>query len=149
MIKLKSNDRASISVQRKVHQCAGQKDNRLAQGANLQLVTIVMLDGGGNLVTAEREDGCAPLRFPMAKGKAYASLFVGVASSVLGERNTERTTFVASVAAASLCHFVAVASGVHILNEHNRMIGSAVFSGALSHEDQQIAIAGIEFVGFT
>lgn len=118
-----------------------------ARRAKLPPLTIVVLDGGGNLVAAEREDGCAPLRFPVAKGKAYASLGIGVASGVLGERNAERTAFVASVAAASQGHFIAVAGGVPILDEHDRVIGAVGISGASSDEDQQAAIAGIEQAG--
>ncbi len=119
----------------------------LAREAKLPPLTIVVLDGGGNLVAAEREDGCAPLRFPVAQGKAYAALGIGVASGVLGVRNAERTAFVASVAAASQGHFVAVAGGVPILNEHNCVIGAVGVSGASSDEDQQAAIAGIELAG--
>lgn len=118
-----------------------------AREANLPPLTIVVLDGGGNLVAAEREDGCAPLRFPVAKGKAYASLGIGVASGVLSERNAERTAFVASVSAASQGHFVAVAGGVPILNEQHCVIGAVGISGASSDEDQQAAIAGIEQAG--
>lgn len=115
-----------------------------ARKENLPPLTIVVLDGGGHLVAAEREDGCAPLRFPVANGKAYAALGIGVASGVVGERNAERTAFVASVAAASQGHFVAVAGGVPILNDQQRVIGAVGVSGASSEEDQQAAIAGIE-----
>lgn len=118
-----------------------------ARKENLPPLTIVVLDGGGHLVAAEREDGCAPLRFPVAKGKAYAALGIGVASGVVGERNAERTAFVASVAAASHGHFVAVAGGVPILNDQQRVIGAVGVSGASSEEDQQAAIAGIEQAG--
>ncbi len=124
-------------------------DGARAQARNSALppLTIVVLDGGGNLVAAEREDGCAPLRFPVAQGKAYASLGIGVASGVIGARNTERTAFVASVAAASQGHFVAVAGGVPILDQQNCVIGAVGVSGASSEEDQQAAIAGIELAG--
>jgi glc operon protein GlcG len=114
-----------------------------ARKASMPPLTIVVLDGGGNLVVAEREDGCAPLRFPVAQGKAYAALGIGVASGVIGERNAERTAFIASVAAASQGHFVAVAGGVPILNEQNCVIGAVGVSGASSDEDQQAAIEGI------
>lgn len=124
-------------------------DGALAQARHLELppLTIVVLDGGGNLVAAEREDGCAPLRFPVAQGKAYASLGIGVASGVIGTRNAERTAFVSSVAAASQGHFVAVAGGVPILDNQQCVIGAVGVSGASSDEDQQAAIAGIERAG--
>jgi uncharacterized protein GlcG (DUF336 family) len=118
-----------------------------ARDASLAPLTIVVLDGGGHVVAAEREDGCAPLRFPVAQGKAYAALGIGVASGVMGARNAERTAFIASVAAASQGHFVAVAGGVPILDEQNCVIGAVGVSGASSDEDQQAAIAGIELAG--
>jgi uncharacterized protein GlcG (DUF336 family) len=126
-------------------------DGAMAQAreAKLPPLTIIVLDGGGHVVAAEREDGCAPLRFPVAQGKAYASLGIGVASGVSGARNAERTAFVASVAAASQGHFVAVAGGVPILNNQHCVIGAVGVSGASSDEDQQAAIAGIELAGLS
>ncbi|OJA05464.1 heme-binding protein [Halomonas sp. QHL1] len=121
----------------------------LARDSGLPPLTIVVLDGGGNLIAAEREDGCAPLRFPVAQGKAYAALGVGVASGVIGARNADRTAFIASVAAASQGHFVAVAGGVPILNEQNCVIGAVGVSGASSDEDQQAAIEGIKQAGLS
>lgn len=115
-----------------------------ARQADLPPLTFVVLDNGGHIVAAEREDGCAPLRFPVAKGKAHAALGMGIASGVVGERNSERPAFLASVAAASQGHFVPVAGGVPILNEQNLVIGAIGISGASSDEDQQAAITGIE-----
>ncbi len=118
-----------------------------ARKADLPPLTIVVLDGGGHLVAAEREDGCAPLRFPVAQGKAFAALGIGVASGVIGERNSERPAFLASVAAASQGHFVAVAGGVPILDQSGYVIGAVGVSGASSGEDEQAAIAGIDAAG--
>ena len=119
-----------------------------AREADLTPLTIVVLDGGGHIVVAEREDGCAPLRYPVAQGKAYAALGIGVASGVSGERNQERPAFLASVAAASQGHFIPVAGGVLILDEQDCVVGAVGVSGASSSEDQQAAIAGIEAAGF-
>lgn len=121
----------------------------VARDSGLPPLTIVVLDGGGNLVAAEREDGCAPLRFPVAQGKAYAAMGVGIASGVIGARNADRSAFIASVAAASQGHFVAVAGGVPILNEQNCVIGAVGVSGASSDEDQQAAIEGIKQAGLS
>ncbi|WP_249978346.1 GlcG/HbpS family heme-binding protein [Vreelandella olivaria] len=118
-----------------------------ARHAELPPLTLVVLDGGGHVVAAEREDGCAPLRFPVAQGKAFAALGIGIASGVVGERNSERPAFLASVAAASQGHFVPVAGGVPILNDQHCVIGAVGVSGASSGEDQQAAIKGIESAG--
>lgn len=118
-----------------------------ARDAGMEPLTLVVLDGGGHVVAAEREDGCAPLRFPVAQGKAFAALGNGIASGVVGERNIERPAFLASVAAASAGHFVPVAGGVPILDDEGQVIGAVGASGASSGEDEAAAIAGIEDAG--
>ncbi|PMR73321.1 GlcG/HbpS family heme-binding protein [Billgrantia endophytica] len=120
-----------------------------ARSGDMEPLTVVVLDSGGHVVAAEREDGCAPLRFPVAQGKAFASLGNGVASSVVGARNAERPAFLASVAAASGGHFIPVAGGVLILDGRDQVIGAVGVSGASSAEDEAAAIAGIEAAGLT
>jgi glc operon protein GlcG len=119
-----------------------------ARNAGMEPLTAVVLDMGGNVIAAEREDGCAPLRFPVARGKAYAALGNGVASRIVGERNEQRPAFLASVAAASDGQFVPVPGGLVILNEKNCVIGAVGISGASSDEDEQAALAGIHEAGF-
>lgn len=118
-----------------------------AREQGMEPLTVVVLDGGGHVVAAEREDGCAPLRFPVAQGKAFAALGNGIASGVVGDRNSERPAFLASVAAAADGHFVPVAGGVPILDEEGQVIGAVGASGASSDEDEAAAIAGIEAAG--
>lgn len=112
-----------------------------------QPLTVVVLDGGGHVVAAEREDGCAPLRFPVAQGKAFAALGNGVSSGVVGSRNAERPAFLSSVASAAGGNFIPVAGGVLILDESKQVIGAVGVSGASSAEDERVAIAGIESAG--
>nr|WP_163502268.1 heme-binding protein [Halomonas socia] len=118
-----------------------------ARADEMEPLSVVVLDGGGHVVAAEREDGCAPLRLPVARGKAFAALGNGAASGVIGERNAERPAFLASVAAASGGHFVPVAGGVLILDEQQLVIGAVGVSGASSPQDQDAAQAGIEAAG--
>lgn len=118
-----------------------------AREADTTPLTVVVLDAGGHVIVAEREDGCAPLRFPVARGKAYAALGNGVASGVIGERNEQRPAFLASVTAAAEGRFVPVAGGVLILDENEQVIGAVGISGASSTDDEQAAIAGIRAAG--
>lgn len=118
-----------------------------ARSAEMPPLTAVVLDGGGQVVAAEREDGCAPLRLPVARGKAFAALGNGAASGVVGSRNAERPAFLACVAAASGGNFVPVAGGVLILDEAMQVIGAVGVSGASSEEDEKAALTGIEAAG--
>ena len=118
-----------------------------AREESMEPLSVVVLDGGGHVVAAEREDGCAPLRFPVARGKAFAALGNGASSGVVGERNAARPAFLASVAAASGGQFVPVAGGVLILDDQQLVIGAVGVSGASSPEDQRAAQAGIEAAG--
>ncbi|MCE8025425.1 MULTISPECIES: GlcG/HbpS family heme-binding protein [Halomonadaceae] len=118
------------------------------RSADMQPITVVVLDGGGHVVAAEREDGCAPLRFPVARGKAFAALGNGASSGVVGSRNAERPAFLASVAAAADGNFIPVAGGVLVLDEEAHVIGAVGVSGASSDEDESAALAGIRAAGF-
>ncbi|RCV91562.1 GlcG/HbpS family heme-binding protein [Billgrantia montanilacus] len=120
-----------------------------ARRVGTEPLTAVVLDGGGHMVATERENGCAPLRFPVAQGKAFAALGIGVASGVVGARNAERPAFLASVSTASGGHFIPVAGGVLILSADECVIGAVGVSGASSTEDESAAIAGIEAAGLT
>ncbi len=54
-------------------------DAALAEGRRLRLapLTLVVLDAGGHVVTAKREDGSGILRFEIAYGKAWGALGMG------------------------------------------------------------------------
>ncbi|MFC3393095.1 GlcG/HbpS family heme-binding protein [Aidingimonas halophila] len=118
-----------------------------ARAMRMEPLTVVVLDGGGNVVAAEREDGCAPLRYAVAKGKAFAAIGNGASSGVVGQRNAERPAFLASVAAASEGQFIPVPGGVLILDDQQCVIGAVGASGASSGEDEAAAVAGIEAAG--
>jgi len=120
----------------------------MARARDMDPLTAFVMDGGGNMIAAEREDGCAPLRLPVSRGKAFAALGNGASSRTVGERNEQRPAFLASVAAAADGQFVPVAGGVLILDPNDEVIGAVGISGASSDEDEQVAIAGIEAAGF-
>jgi glc operon protein GlcG len=112
-------------------------------------LTVVVLDVGGQLVAAEREDGSSALRFEIAQGKAYAALGLGIGSRTVGDRNKERAPFLNSLSAAADGRFVPVAGGVLVLNAEGQAIGAVGVSGDTSDADERAAVAGIEGAGFT
>jgi glc operon protein GlcG len=111
-------------------------------------LTVVVLDVGGHLVAAEREDGSSALRFEIAQGKAYAALGLGIGSRTIGDRNKGREPFLAALGAASDGRFVPVAGGVLVLNKEGQAVGAVGVSGDTSDADERAAVAGIEGAGF-
>ena len=49
-------------------------------------LTVVVLDAGGHVVAAEREDGASIGRFAIAHGKAHGALALGMGSRSIMKR---------------------------------------------------------------
>src|SRR5260370_8886879 len=61
--------------------------------------TVVVLDAGGHVVAAKREDGSGIIRFEVAVGKAYGALGMGWGSSTMMEPPAQNPNFPTSIAA--------------------------------------------------
>jgi uncharacterized protein GlcG (DUF336 family) len=57
-----------------------------ARESAFEPLTVVVLDAGGHLVAAKREDGSSILRYEIAFGKAYGALGFGFGSRTLAGR---------------------------------------------------------------
>jgi uncharacterized protein GlcG (DUF336 family) len=126
-------------------------DAALAAGrkAALNPLTVVVLDAGGHLVAAKREDRSGILRVEVATGKAYGALGMGVSTRLLRDRLVERPNFVSGVAAASEGRFIPVPGGVLIKDASGGIIGAVGISGDASDKDEYCAIEGVKAAGLT
>jgi uncharacterized protein GlcG (DUF336 family) len=109
--------------------------------------TIVVLDAGGHVVCAKREDGSGIIRFEIAVGKAYGALGMGWGSRTSMERATQNPNFFAAVEAASGGRLVPNPGGVLIRDAANVIIGAVGISGDTGDNDEIIAVAGIAAAG--
>jgi uncharacterized protein GlcG (DUF336 family) len=109
--------------------------------------TAVVLDAGGHLVCAKREDGSGIIRFEVAVGKAYGALGMGWGSRTMMERAAQNPNFLTAIAAASGGRLVPNPGGVLIRDAGNQIIGALGISGDTADNDEIIAIAGIEAAG--
>ncbi|MBY0336016.1 MAG: heme-binding protein [Acetobacteraceae bacterium] len=116
--------------------------------AELLPLSVVVLDGGAQIVASAREDGCGVLRFEIARGKAQGALGMGIGSRTIRDRLKERVAFQAAIAAASEGRFIPVPGGVLILDAQGQAIGAVGVSGDASDRDEYAAIAGIQGAGF-
>jgi uncharacterized protein GlcG (DUF336 family) len=108
--------------------------------------TIVVLDAGGHVVCAKREDGSGIFRFEIAVGKAYGALGFGWGSRTSMERAAQNPAFFAAVGMASGGRLVPNPGGV-LIRDGNAIVGAIGISGDTGDNDEIIAVAGIEAAG--
>lgn len=119
----------------------------IRQKHELLPLTVVVLDAGGQVVTAKREDGCGTLRFDIALGKAAAALGMGMSTRLIRDRLANRPAFQGALANAAQGRFIPVPGGVLILNESGAAIGAVGVSGDTSDKDEFCAINAVHVAG--
>jgi len=65
----------------------------------LRPLTAVVLDAGGHVKAALKQDGCSMLRFEIAYGKAYAALSLGRSSRLVLQKSREKPIFMENLQA--------------------------------------------------
>src|SRR5207245_9895996 len=65
-------------------------------------LAVVVVDGGGQIVTLQRDDGCGTLSVRLAQGKARGGLGMGIPSSTVRDRLTHRAAVVHAVTTGGL-----------------------------------------------
>jgi glc operon protein GlcG len=103
-------------------------------------VAIAIVDDGGYLLAFERMDGVAPISAEVAIGKAHTSAMTKRPSKIFEDRVKERPAFVMFPAG------MLIQGAVPIL-VRNECVGAIGVSGVQSHEDEQVAKAGVAALG--
>ncbi|MEX0303573.1 MAG: heme-binding protein, partial [Leisingera sp.] len=106
-----------------------------------------VLDAGGHVKAFEREDGAAPGRFPIAHGKAYGSVMLGMAGTAQMARAEQQAYFMAAVNGVYGGQLVPVPGGVLVRGSDGTVIGAVGVTGDTSDNDAIAAVAGIEAAG--
>jgi len=118
-----------------------------ARELNQMSQTVVVLDSGGHVVAAKREDGSGIIRFEVAVGKAYGALGMGWGSRTMMERAAQNPNFLSAIVGASGGRLVPNPGGVLIRDANNLIIGAVGISGDTADNDEIIAVIGIEAAG--
>jgi uncharacterized protein GlcG (DUF336 family) len=119
-----------------------------AGNAGCQPLTVVVLDAGGHLVAAEREDGSSYGRFVFGFGKAHGALALGMGSRALMARAEQQPYFIAAATSAIGGSLVPVPGGL-LVCDGDALIGAVGVSGDTSDNDEAAAAAGIRAVGLS
>ena len=116
--------------------------------AGFKPLTVVVLDAGGHVVAAEREDGASIGRFEIGFGKAYGALALGQGSRATMARAEQQAYFVGAAGAAIGGALVPVPGGV-LVKDGDALVGAVGITGDTSDHDEAAAVAGIEAAGLT
>ena len=105
-------------------------------------VSICIVDDGGHMLWFQRLDGVAPISSHIAPAKAHTAAMGNRESKVYEEMiNGGRVSFLSAPHLAGMLE-----GGVPIMKD-GHCIGAVGVSGVRSHEDAQIAKAGIAAIG--
>ncbi len=121
----------------------------LAKGRAMSLkpLTVVVLDAGGHVVAAEREDGASPGRFAIAEAKAYGAVMLGLGGRAQMERAESQAYFMAAVNGVFGGRTLPVPGGVLVRGEGGAVTGAVGVTGDSSDNDAAAAAAGVEAAG--
>ena len=107
---------------------------------NKWAVAIAIVDDGGFPLALSRMDGAAAITAEVATGKARTSAMTRRPSKFFEDRVKERPAFVSFPAG------ILIQGGLPIVYE-NECVGAIGVSGVQSHEDEQVAQAGVNVFG--
>lgn len=111
-------------------------------------LTFCVLDTGGHLVSAQREDNSGILRFEIAFGKAWGSLGMGHSTRYLQDfLAVNRPRFVDALAVASDGRFIPVLGGLLIRDAAGELLGALGITGDTAENDELVAVEAVKRAG--
>jgi uncharacterized protein GlcG (DUF336 family) len=118
-----------------------------ARQKNVRPLAVVVLDAGGNIVAAQRQDGASMFRFDVALGKAWGAVAMGASSRALAKRARENPNFFVTLAATAQGKFLPQTGAALIRDAAGAILGAAGASGGSGDEDEACCAFGIEQAG--
>jgi uncharacterized protein GlcG (DUF336 family) len=119
-----------------------------AKRRNAYPLTAVLLDAGGRLKAALKQDGASLLRFEVSYGKAYAALAMGRTSAMVLQKSREKPMFMQNFLALADGPMFLEAGGQLIRDKSGEVVGAIGTTGDTGEVDDLCAIAGIRACGF-
>jgi uncharacterized protein GlcG (DUF336 family) len=114
----------------------------------LRPLTAVVLDAGGRVKAALKQDGCAMLRFEIAYGKAYAALAMGRPSRLVLQKQREKPVFMDNLMELADGPMFLEAGGQLVRDPTGEVVGAIGVTGDAGEMDDLCAIAGIHTAGY-
>ncbi|MFF2246172.1 heme-binding protein [Arthrobacter sp. NPDC058130] len=119
----------------------------VGKDSGLKPLAVVVLDAGGHVIAAEREDGSSNKRFEIAHAKAFGAISLGSGSRALMKRAEEQPYFIIGASQAIGSALIAVPGGVLVRSAEGAIVGAVGVSGDTSDNDERAAVEGIGQAG--
>jgi uncharacterized protein GlcG (DUF336 family) len=114
----------------------------------LKPLTVCVVDEFGHVISAQRENDSALLRFEIAFGKAWGCLSIRHSTRFYEDVLVKnRPYFANSLEAASHGKFITVYGGVMIRTQDGELVGAIGVTGDTGENDEKIAVAALEACG--
>ena len=112
-------------------------------------ITCCVVDRGGHIVSAQREDNSSTFRFEIAYGKAWTCMSIHHSTRFVEDKMAKnRPHFVDSLAAASNGRFIPALGGVMIRDrESDELLGAIGITGNSGENDELVALEAIQECG--
>lgn len=120
--------------------CTSIQTHASAEG--LKPLGIAILDAGGHLVLAKREDGAALIRVDVATSKAWTALSLNASSRDFASMAEERPAFANSLGQIVQSPLAPAAGGLRIVSG-GTVLGAIGVSGDTSDNDEAAVLAAI------
>jgi uncharacterized protein GlcG (DUF336 family) len=126
-------------------------DGTFAAAAERKLrpLTAVVLDAGGRVKAALKQDGCSMLRFEIAHGKAYAALSLGRSSRLVLQKSREKPIFMDNLQKLADGPMFLEGGGQLIRDAvSGEVVGAVGVTGDVNEMDDLCAVEGIHAAGY-
>jgi len=115
----------------------------------LRPLTAVVLDAGGHVKAALKQDGSSMLRFEIAYGKAYAALALGRSSRLVLQKSREKPIFMENLQKFATGPMFLEGGGQLVRDaDSGEVVGAVGVTGDVNEMDDLAAVAGIHAAGF-
>ena len=118
-----------------------------ARGRGLKPMAVSVLDTGGHVVAAAREDGAGFARLRLAEAKAWGALGLGLGTRALSERAEAAPAFFAAAASLFDGRLIPVPGGL-LLSRRGETLGAIGVSGDAADADEACGLQAAAALGF-
>ncbi len=114
---------------------------KTARKLKLTPMAVAVVDAGGHVLGYLAEDGAAPIRFEVARGKAWTAAMRAEGTTRVAEQAARNPVLMAALVGMSE-HYTPVRGGVLLRGTKGDIVGAIGVTGAASDQDEACALAG-------